>query len=148
MTQSAWAAACSAIGTESLPWTARRANLLVDGIELKGKIGYDLRVGDALLTISGETRPCEVMEQAHPGLMAALQPQWRGGVTCRVTRSGKVAVGCEVVLRRNVIRQCAWVAYLGARRLMKRGRRAIAGLARKLAGGRHGASASAASGHN
>jgi len=57
----AWEAACTELGVAHLPWTTRRANLLVDGIDLRGKIGYDLRVGDAILTISGETRPCQVM---------------------------------------------------------------------------------------
>ena len=46
ITRSAWEAACAAIGAESLPWTSRRANLLVDGIDLKGKIGYDVLIGE------------------------------------------------------------------------------------------------------
>src|SRR5439155_3607647 len=132
MTRSAWEAACAELGADWLPWTTRRANLLVDGIELQGKIGYDLRVGDAVLTISGETRPCERMNQAHPGLMVALDPEWRGGVTCRVTRSGDIAVGYEVILSRNVIRQLAWVTQHRARRLLKRGRSVFAGVARRL----------------
>lgn len=132
MTRSGWEAACSELGVDHLPWTARRANLLVDGVELRGKIGYDLRVGDAVLTVTGETRPCEVMNQAYPGLMEALKPEWRGGVTCCVTRSGEVAIGCEVVLSRRVSRQVYWIMYLCSQRFIKRGRAIVAGVARRL----------------
>jgi len=132
LTRAGWEAACAEIGIGYLPWTMRRANLLVDGIELKGKVGYDLQVGDAVLAITGETRPCERMSQAQPGLRAALEHDWRGGVTCRVVRSGNVANECAVVLRRSVLRQAARIAYLRARRLVKAGRRLASGLARRL----------------
>lgn len=132
ITRRAWEAASSELGGVLLPWTARRANLLVDGVELKGKIGYDLRIGDAVLTISGETRPCEVMNQACPGLKVALQPDWRGGVTCRVTRPGNIAVGCEVVLSRDPIRQRARVSFYHTRRILRRSRAVVSRLAQKL----------------
>jgi MOSC domain-containing protein YiiM len=132
ITRRSWESACSELGPAQLPWTSRRANLLIDGVELKGKIGYDLKIGDAVLTITGETRPCKVMNQAHPGLMAALRPEWRGGVTCRVTRAGNIEVGCEVVLSRNVVRQSARVAFHHARRFLKRSRSVLSGLSRKL----------------
>ena len=131
ITRQAWEAACAELGI-NLPWTTRRANLLIDGVDLQGKIGYELRVGDAVLTISGETRPCEVMERAYPGLKAALKPEWRGGVICRVTRSGEVTVGSEVVLTRNVARQLTFISSHHARRFLKQGRAVLGGWARKL----------------
>jgi MOSC domain-containing protein YiiM len=135
MTRGGWEAACAELGGGSLPWTTRRANLFVEGLELQGKVGYDLRIGDAVLTISGETRPCERMNQAHPGLMRALDPEWRAGVTCRVIRSGDVSVGCEVILSRNPLRQAAWVGYTRGRQLLRRGRGLLGDAARRL--GRH-----------
>lgn len=132
ITRHAWEAACLELGVADLPWTTRRANLFVDGIDLRNKIGYDLTIGDAVLTISGETRPCKVMEQAYPGLKAALTPEWRGGVICRVRRSGDVTVGCEVVLTRNVVRQLTSVSSHHARRFLKQGRALLGGWARKL----------------
>ncbi len=125
ISSSAWDTVCSEIKAGRLPWTTRRANLLVDGVELKGKIGYDLRIGSAVLTITGETRPCERMNQACAGLMLALKPDWRGGVTCRVSRSGDVAVGCDVSLTRNPIRQLAWITRVRTKQLLKRGRRLL-----------------------
>ena len=38
----------------------------------------------------------ENMEAAQPGLRAALQPEWRGGVTCRVLQSGTIQRGDAV----------------------------------------------------
>jgi len=38
------------------------------------------------------------MEEAHPGLLRALAPDWRGGVTCRVLQAGAIAVGDRVAV--------------------------------------------------
>ena len=38
------------------------------------------------------------MEQLCPGLRAALTPECRGGVLGRITRSGTMAIGDEIVL--------------------------------------------------
>jgi MOSC domain-containing protein YiiM len=95
-----WAAATAAAGT-GLPWTARRANLLVSGIALRDSTGAELHIGATLrLVVTGETDPCRRMEAAAPGLRAALEPGWRGGVTCRVVADGVVAVGDAVRLVR------------------------------------------------
>jgi MOSC domain-containing protein YiiM len=132
LTRKSWEAACAELGADGLWWTTRRANLLIDGIELKNKVGWDLQIGDAILTITGETRPCKRMDEAHPGLMKALQADWRAGVTCRVIRTGDVMVGCEVVLSRNIARQLARIVYLRSRKLLKAGRSSAAGVARRL----------------
>ncbi len=100
LTEEGWAAACDAVG-EPLDWTLRRSNLLVRGIELRDRVGQRLRVGDALLEITEETDPCRVMDKQHDGLRAALEPDWRGGVCCRVIESGDVTVGCGVRLEQG-----------------------------------------------
>lgn len=87
-----WQAACDELGVE-LPWQTRRANLLVDEIPLYRSTGARIHIGDVVLEVTGETDPCERMEQAQPGLFSALAKQWRGGVTCRVVANGVVRVG-------------------------------------------------------
>ena len=90
-----WAAATAHVGAEVDP-AARRANVLVRGISLAKSRGRRLRIGSCLLEIRGETRPCERMDEAQPGLCAALDPDWRAGAYGRVLEEGDIAVGDEV----------------------------------------------------
>jgi MOSC domain-containing protein YiiM len=90
-----WDAACTALG-HALPWTTRRANLFVDGVSVPMSIGARVRVGPVILAVTDETRPCMVMERQATGLRAALMPEWRGGITCRVLEGGEVGLGDEV----------------------------------------------------
>ena len=85
-----WIAACEEIATR-LPWTARRANILVKGLDLPKLVGQRVRVGTALVEVIGEVDPCYVMDAAQNGLKDALKPDWRGGVYARVIESGIVA---------------------------------------------------------
>jgi MOSC domain-containing protein YiiM len=36
------------------------------------------------------------MDEARAGLLRALYPDWRGGITCRVVEGGDVALGDAV----------------------------------------------------
>jgi MOSC domain-containing protein YiiM len=98
LTREGWERACRQLGEAELPWTLRRANLLVEGVELRESTGAELRIGAALLKITGETDPCPRMDAQLQGLTAALVPDWRGGATCRVRMSGIIELGDEVVL--------------------------------------------------
>lgn len=95
LSRDAWEKACAELGAE-LSWTLRRANLLVEGVSLEQTTGRRLRVGEALLEVTCETDPCRVMDAQHPGLRAALEPEWRGGASCRVIHGGAVRVGDDV----------------------------------------------------
>jgi MOSC domain-containing protein YiiM len=92
-----WQAACADLGVE-LPWQTRRANLLVDHLPLDQSTGSRILLGEVVLEITGETDPCERMEQAHAGLFQALISNWRGGVTCRVITGGAIHTGMSVTL--------------------------------------------------
>ena len=86
------------MGPPDLPWTTRRANLYVEVIRLPRAKGGVLQIGDVILEITGQTNPCHRMEQAHKGLLSALHPHWRGGVTCRVCDGGTIALGAPVTI--------------------------------------------------
>jgi MOSC domain-containing protein YiiM len=70
----------------------RRANLLVRGVALAESRGRVLRVGSGRIRVYGETRPCHLMDEALPGLKAALQPEWRGGVFGEILNDAEVAI--------------------------------------------------------
>ena len=89
-----WKAACKEIG-EDLPWTTRRANLLVEGVDLPQRVGAEFAIGDVVLVVREETDPCSQMEKARSGLRAALTPDWRGGIRCDVVRGGRLEPGLE-----------------------------------------------------
>ncbi len=91
-----WATATAECGAD-VPWSERRGNLLVDGLDLPQQPGARLRIGrDVVVEITQECAPCERMEALHPGLRAALTSDWRAGARARVLRGGEVAVGDEV----------------------------------------------------
>jgi MOSC domain-containing protein YiiM len=91
----AWNDAVEQVGRPVDP-SARRANLLVSGLSLANTRGRTLRVGGCELRINGETRPCERMDEALPGLRAALGDHWRGGVFAEVITGGEIWVGAPV----------------------------------------------------
>ena len=97
MSLEAWQTVCNEISI-ILPWTERRANLLVQHLPLYQSVGSHIIIGDAVLEITGETDPCSRMTAVHPGLFEALTPEWRGGVCCRVLRNGLLTLGMAIEL--------------------------------------------------
>ena len=90
-----WRQVVGELGVD-LPWYTRRANLLVDGLDLPAMVGSRLRIGDCLFEIHGETEPCERMDELQAGLRAGLVPEMRGGVWGKVLESGQLRVGQSV----------------------------------------------------
>ena len=98
--EEAWREATGELGVE-LPWTLRRANLLVRGIDLFDAIGMTLQLGDVVLEITGENDPCWLMDKQHRGLRKALTPRWRAGVACRVIAGGTIRIGDRIICHRE-----------------------------------------------
>jgi MOSC domain-containing protein YiiM len=91
-----WQQACAELKT-TLPWTVRRANLLVEGVLFDASfVGKQIKIGHLVLLITGETDPCPKMDAQFQGLTKALTPHWRGGVCCQVLADGRVRTGDTV----------------------------------------------------
>lgn len=90
-----WDEIVQTLGVDLDP-AARRANLMVSGLDLQNSRGRVLKVGAARLLINGETRPCERMEDACPGLQAAMRERWGGGAFAEVLDGGEIRPGDPV----------------------------------------------------
>jgi MOSC domain-containing protein YiiM len=97
ISEEAWSDAVRELGVDVDP-AARRANVLVRGVDLENARGKLLRIGPCLVRIYGEVTPCERMNEAQPGLRAALRPHWRGGAFGEIVEGGEIAVGDVVTL--------------------------------------------------
>ena len=93
--QEVWQALMRRLGADLSP-AARRANLLLSGIRLAETRGRTLLVGGCRIRVTGETKPCERMNEAQPGLRAAMYADWGGGAFGEVLDDGTIAVGDRV----------------------------------------------------
>jgi len=90
-----WDAACRDHG-KALPWITRRANLFVEGLSGFKRVGAQIKIGRVLLEITEENPPCSLMDMQSRGLRAALEPDWRAGVACKVLTPGDISIGDRV----------------------------------------------------
>jgi len=97
MTVEGWEAACQELD-RNLHWTVRRANIIIEGVDLENTKGNLLKIGNFMLEITGELKPCYRMDEQKVGLTQALTPNWRGGVMCKILSEGVVNEQDEVTL--------------------------------------------------
>ena len=90
--QEVWQDLMAQVGA-TLPPSTRRANLLLSGIRLVKSRKRILNIGTCRVRILGETKPCERMEEACPGLQQAMYPDWAGGAFGEVLDDGEIIVG-------------------------------------------------------
>lgn len=85
----------SHLGVETVRPEDLRRNLVTSGINLLALKGRCVRVGDALLEVTGECHPCSRMEETF-GVGGYNAIRGLGGITARVISPGRVALGDPV----------------------------------------------------
>lgn len=99
LTREGWEEACAALGAGALSPGGRRANLIVEGVDLAALMGGGrLRLGEVELQVARETKPCQLMDDVHLGLMDALRPRVRAGVYAEVLVGGTLRAGDPVLV--------------------------------------------------
>jgi MOSC domain-containing protein YiiM len=76
--------------------SVRRANLMIRGLPLTGVRDRVLRIGETRMRVIGETHGCERMDEAVPGLRAAMKQRHGGGAYGEVLDGGVIRVGDPV----------------------------------------------------
>lgn len=92
MAKEHWTTVQEELSTD-LPWITRRANILVEGMDMAGSMGKTLSIGNVQLRVEGETYPCGLMDEYCEGLKLALTPDCRAGVHARVLQEGSITIG-------------------------------------------------------
>ena len=87
-----WERVMAELGANIHP-SARRANIMVSGLNLENTRKRVLLLGECRVKIFIETKPCERMDEVLPGLKAALYKNWGGGASGQVITGGTVRVG-------------------------------------------------------
>jgi len=75
---------------------ARRANLMIKGVNLEKSRGKILKIGECLIEIYGETKPCIKMDKTLQGLKDAMSPHWYGGAYGVILNDGEIEIGDSV----------------------------------------------------
>ena len=88
----AWERVMAELGA-TIPPSARRANVMVRGLNLENTRKRVLLLGECRVQIFTETKPCERMDEVFPGLKAALYKNWGGGASGQVITGGTIRVG-------------------------------------------------------
>lgn len=74
-----------------------RENIALAGLSLTGlPAGTRLRIGEAVLEVTGDCAPCSLMDSIRPGLREAIRGQ--RGVLARVDQGGIISVADSVTI--------------------------------------------------
>ena len=65
LSQNSWNDVCHELNAQ-IPWTYRRANILIENIDFLHRSGYEIQVGEVILEVTRETDPCPIPSRWSP----------------------------------------------------------------------------------
>jgi MOSC domain-containing protein YiiM len=89
--EDAWRQATEELGMDVDP-SARRANVMIRGLDLENSRGRKLILGGCIINIRGENPPCRLMKE----MQKPLRPHWRAGVFGQILEGGTIRVGDRI----------------------------------------------------
>ena len=93
--EEALAAIAAFVGREAVPPELLRRNIVIAGINPYALKAHTVRLGEAVLAVTGECQPCSRMEEVlGPGGYNAVRGH--GGLTARIVTGGTMRVGDPV----------------------------------------------------
>ena len=84
-----------ALGLQSIPPGAVRANIETSDINLVALVGQHIQIGEAVLFIDAPRDPCAKMDAICQGLRDLMMDN-RQGVLAQVLRSGRIKIGDRI----------------------------------------------------
>jgi hypothetical protein len=90
----------AALGLQSIPPGAVRANIETTGVDLLAWVGKEVRIGSSVLFFYEPRLPCEKMDAVCAGLRQLMSHN-RQGVLAEVVRSGAITVGDSLTVAQS-----------------------------------------------
>ena len=90
------------LGLQKIGPGAVRANIETEGISLVPLVGQQVEIGEAVLFLYAPRDPCARMDAVCQGLRE-LMLENKQGVMAEVVKSGRIAVGDRVAVRRELV---------------------------------------------
>jgi len=90
----------AALGLQTIPPGAVRANIETLGINLVELASQPIEIGEAILLLGEPRTPCERMDAVCVGLRALMKNN-RQGVLAQVVKSGRIGVGDPIRLAKG-----------------------------------------------
>ena len=92
----------AALGLETIPPGAVRANIETSGLDLIELLGRQIEVGNAVLLLCEPRTPCGKMDAVCNGLRALMENN-RQGVLAQVVKSGRIRVNDSIRLAKAAL---------------------------------------------
>ena len=91
ISEESWRNATAELGAD-VDSSARRANVMIRGLDLQKSRGKKLQLGDCVINVRGENPPCRLMNE----MQQPLRPHWRAGVFGEIVHGGTIRTGDSV----------------------------------------------------